>query len=69
MLWYLSSSHISKEKVVKISVTEGSRKLEMMDDFLEIERLACLPSQASCHCKTVEKMKINNAETALSGLT
>jgi hypothetical protein len=62
-------SHIKKDKVAKSSVTEGSNQLEMMDDFLEMERLACLPSETNCHGNTVDKMKINNAEAAMSGLT
>uniref|UniRef100_A0ACD5TVT7 Uncharacterized protein n=1 Tax=Avena sativa TaxID=4498 RepID=A0ACD5TVT7_AVESA len=62
-------SHIKKEKVAKSSVTEGSNQLEMMDDFLEMERLACMPAEANGHGNTVDKTKIDDAETALSGLT
>ncbi|CAM0872259.1 unnamed protein product [Alopecurus aequalis] len=62
-------SHIKKEKVAKSSVTEGSNQLEMMDDFLEMERLACLPSEANGHGNTGDKTKTGNAEAALSGLT
>ncbi|KAL6644720.1 hypothetical protein ACP70R_016328 [Stipagrostis hirtigluma subsp. patula] len=40
-------SHIKKEKGAKSSVTEGSNRLELMDDFLEMERLACLSSEAN----------------------
>ncbi|KAM3229780.1 hypothetical protein ACQJBY_060541 [Aegilops geniculata] len=62
-------SHIKKEKVAKSSVTDGSNRLELMDDFLEMERLACLPSEANGHDNTVEKIKTVDAEAAVSGLT
>lgn len=62
-------SQIKKEKGTKGSVTEGSNRLELMDDFLEMERLACLPSEANCHGNTVDKMKTDGAEATLSGIT
>ncbi|KAF7049740.1 hypothetical protein CFC21_058227 [Triticum aestivum] len=62
-------SHIKKEKVAKSSVTDGSSRLELMDDFLEMERLACLPSEANGHDNAVDKIKIVDAEAAVSGLT
>ncbi|KAF7041730.1 hypothetical protein CFC21_051481 [Triticum aestivum] len=62
-------SHIKKEKVAKSSVTDGSNRLELMDDFLEMERLACLPSEANGHDNAVDKVKMVDAEAAVSGLT
>ncbi|XP_052146660.1 filament-like plant protein 4 [Oryza glaberrima] len=62
-------SHIKKEKGAKSSVTEGSNRLELMDDFLEMEKLACLSSEANGHVSTVEKMKIDDTEASLSGIT
>jgi hypothetical protein len=62
-------SHFKKEKVAKISVTEGSNRLELMDDFLEMERLACLTSEADGNESTIDKMKIDEVGTTLSGVT
>ncbi|XP_006649732.1 filament-like plant protein 4 [Oryza brachyantha] len=62
-------SHIKKEKGAKSSVTEGSNRLELMDDFLEMEKLACLSSEANGHVSTVDKMKIDDTEASLSGIT
>ncbi|XP_062216204.1 filament-like plant protein 4 [Phragmites australis] len=54
-------SHFKKEKAVKNSVTEGSNRLELMDDFLEMERLACLSPEANGNASTIDKMKIDEA--------
>ncbi|KAG8096801.1 hypothetical protein GUJ93_ZPchr0013g35764 [Zizania palustris] len=62
-------SSFKKEKGAKSSVTEGSNRLELMDDFLEMEKLACLSSEANGHHSTVDKMKIDNTEACLSGIT
>jgi uncharacterized coiled-coil protein SlyX len=62
-------SHFKKEKVAKISVTEGSNRLELMDDFLEMERLACLTSEADGNESTIDKMKIDEVGATLSGVT
>lgn len=62
-------SHFKKEKVAKISVTEGSNRLELMDDFLEMERLACLSSEADGNESTIDKMKIDEVGATLSGVT
>ncbi|KAG8074251.1 hypothetical protein GUJ93_ZPchr0006g43222 [Zizania palustris] len=62
-------SNFKKEKGSKSSVTEGSNRLELMDDFLEMEKLACLSSKANGHDSTVEKMKIDGTEASLSGST
>lgn len=62
-------SHFKKEKVAKSSVTEGSNRLELMDDFLEMERLACLTSEADGNESTIDKMKIDEVGATLSGVT
>jgi hypothetical protein len=62
-------SHFKKEKVAKSSVTEGSNRLELMDDFLEMERLACLSSEADGNESTIDKMKIDEVGATLSGVT
>uniref|UniRef100_A0A0D9VRV2 Filament-like plant protein 4 n=2 Tax=Leersia perrieri TaxID=77586 RepID=A0A0D9VRV2_9ORYZ len=62
-------SHFKKEKGAKSSVTEGSNRLELMDDFLEMEKLACMSSEANGHVSPVEKMKIDSTEVSLSGIT
>lgn len=62
-------SHFKKEKVAKSSVTEGSNRLELMDDFLEMERLACLSSEANCNGSTIDKMKIDEVGATLSAIT
>ncbi|XP_068646671.1 filament-like plant protein 4 [Aristolochia californica] len=41
-------SHIKKEKnVERANKTESSKHLELMDDFLEMERLACLSTESN----------------------
>ncbi|TVU47745.1 hypothetical protein EJB05_07354 [Eragrostis curvula] len=62
-------SHFKKEKTIKSTVTEGSNRLELMDDFLEMERLACLTSGANGNDSTIDKMKIDEVGAALSGTT
>ncbi|CAL4921756.1 unnamed protein product [Urochloa decumbens] len=62
-------SHFKKEKAAKSSVTEDSNRLELMDDFLEMERLACLTSEANGNGSTIDKMKIDEVGATLSGVT
>lgn len=62
-------SQFKKEKAAKSSVTEDSNKLELMDDFLEMERLACLSSEANGNGSTIDKMKIDEVGATLSGTT
>ncbi|OEL27600.1 Filament-like plant protein 4, partial [Dichanthelium oligosanthes] len=62
-------SHFKKEKATKSSATEGSNRLELMDDFLEMERLACLSSEANGNGSTIDKMKIDEVGPTLSGIT
>ncbi|XP_020093778.1 filament-like plant protein 4 [Ananas comosus] len=53
-------SQFKKEKYGgKGNKTENSNHLELMDDFLEMERLACLSADSN------DKMKTENASTAL----
>lgn len=62
-------SHFKKEKAAKSSATEGSNRLELMDDFLEMERLACLTSEANGNGSTIDKMKIDEVGATLSSVT
>ncbi|KAK3147828.1 hypothetical protein QOZ80_3BG0287250 [Eleusine coracana subsp. coracana] len=62
-------SHFKKERTVKSSVTDGSNRLELMDDFLEMERLACLPPETNGNDNTIDKMKIDEVGANLSGTT
>ncbi|CAL4938511.1 unnamed protein product [Urochloa decumbens] len=62
-------SHFKKEKAAKSSATEDSNRLELMDDFLEMERLACLTSEANGNGSTIDKMKIDEVGATLSGVT
>lgn len=62
-------SQFKKEKATKSSATEGSNRLELMDDFLEMERLACLSSEANGNGSTTDKMKVDEVGATLSGLT
>ncbi|GJN08481.1 hypothetical protein PR202_ga26407 [Eleusine coracana subsp. coracana] len=62
-------SHFKKERTVKSSVTDGSNRLELMDDFLEMERLACLPPETNGNDNTIDKMKIDEVGATLSGTT
>ncbi|WVZ56204.1 hypothetical protein U9M48_006772 [Paspalum notatum var. saurae] len=62
-------SQFKKEKAAKSSVTEDSNRLELMDDFLEMERLACLSSEANGNGSTIDKMKIDEVGATLSGTT
>ncbi|KAJ1297973.1 hypothetical protein BS78_01G419000 [Paspalum vaginatum] len=62
-------SQFKKEKAAKSSVTEDSSRLELMDDFLEMERLACLSSEANGNGSTIDKMKIDEVGATLSGTT
>ncbi|CAN6290046.1 unnamed protein product [Urochloa humidicola] len=62
-------SHLKKEKAAKSSATEDSNRLELMDDFLEMERLACLTSEANGNGNTIDKMKIDEVGATLSGVT
>ncbi|CAN6284947.1 unnamed protein product [Urochloa humidicola] len=62
-------SHFKKEKAAKSSATEDSNRLELMDDFLEMERLACLTSEANGNDNTIDKMKIDEVGATLSGVT
>ncbi|GJN41443.1 hypothetical protein PR202_gn00819 [Eleusine coracana subsp. coracana] len=59
-------SHFKKERTVKSSVTDGSNRLELMDDFLEMERLACLPPETNGNDNTIDKMKIDEVGANLS---
>jgi predicted nucleic acid-binding Zn-ribbon protein len=61
-------SHFKKERTSKSNVTDGSNRLELMDDFLEMERLACLPSEINAN-NTIDKMKTDKAGATLSGTT
>ncbi|KAF8718471.1 hypothetical protein HU200_025238 [Digitaria exilis] len=62
-------SNFKKEKAAKSSATEGSNRLELMDDFLEMERLACLSSEVNGNGSTIDKMKIDEVGATLSGTT
>ncbi|XP_066383058.1 filament-like plant protein 4 [Miscanthus floridulus] len=62
-------SQLKKEKAAKSSVTESSNRLELMDDFLEMERLACLSSEVNGNGSTIDKMKIDNVGATLPGFT
>ncbi|RLN19971.1 filament-like plant protein 4 [Panicum miliaceum] len=62
-------SHFKKEKAAKSSATEDSNRLELMDDFLEMERLAFLSSEANGNGSTIDKMKIDEVGATLSGIT
>jgi hypothetical protein len=62
-------SHFKKERTTKSSVTDDSNRLELMDDFLEMERLACLSSETSGNDNTIDKMKINEVGVTSSGTT
>ncbi|ONL95919.1 Filament-like plant protein 4 [Zea mays] len=58
-----------KEKAAKSSTTESSNRLELMDDFLEMERLACLSSEVNGNGSTVDKMKVDNVGATFAGFT
>lgn len=62
-------SQFKKEKAAKSSATESSNRLELMDDFLEMERLACLSSEVNGNGSTIDKMKIDDVGATLSGFT
>ncbi|KAL6867468.1 hypothetical protein ACP4OV_015492 [Aristida adscensionis] len=63
----LTSELSQIKKGPKSSVTDGSNRLELMDDFLEMERLACLSSDANGNVSTIDKMKIDSVGATLSG--
>ncbi|KAL5653152.1 hypothetical protein ACJX0J_038610 [Zea mays] len=62
-------SQFKKEKAAKSSATESSNRLELMDDFLEMERLACLSSDVNGNGSTIDKMKIDEVGATLSDFT
>jgi hypothetical protein len=59
--------HFKKERTTKSSVTDDSNRMELMDDFLEMERLACLSSETNGSDNTIDKMNINDVGVTLSG--
>ena len=65
----LELSQFKKEKAAKSRATEDSNRLELMDDFLEMERLACLSSEANGNGSTIDKMKIDEVGATLAGIT
>jgi len=65
----LELSQFKKEKAAKSRATEDSNRLELMDDFLEMERLACLSSEANGNGSAINKMKIDEVGATLSGIT
>ncbi|KAG2542149.1 hypothetical protein PVAP13_9NG570142 [Panicum virgatum] len=65
----LELSQFKKEKAAKSRAIEDSNRLELMDDFLEMERLACLSSEANGNGSAINKMKIDEVGATLSGIT
>ncbi|RLN41497.1 hypothetical protein C2845_PM01G45140 [Panicum miliaceum] len=59
-------SHIKKDKAGKHNLTENSNQMGLMDDFLEMERLACLSSEAQ-ECEGIVEKK-NNVVKMLDGI-
>ncbi|XP_062201128.1 filament-like plant protein 4 [Phragmites australis] len=62
-------SHFKKDKGGKRSLTENSNQMGLMDDFLEMERLACLSSEAKGCDGIVDKKKVGKVEETLSTIT
>lgn len=54
-------SHIKKDKGGKHTLTEKSNQMGLMDDFLEMERLACLSSEAQ-ECGVIVDKKVGKVE-------
>uniref|UniRef100_A0A0E0M5P6 Filament-like plant protein 4 n=1 Tax=Oryza punctata TaxID=4537 RepID=A0A0E0M5P6_ORYPU len=62
-------SHIKKDKGGKGSLTENSNQMVLMDDFLEMERLACLsPERKECG-GFIDKKKAAKVDTTLTTVT
>nr|TKV94304.1 hypothetical protein SEVIR_9G285100v2 [Setaria viridis] len=61
-------SHIKKDKGNKHNLTENSNQMGLMDDFLEMERLACLSSEAQ-ECEGIVKEKVGKIGATLSPVT
>jgi len=60
-------SHIKKDKAGKHNLTENSNQMGLMDDFLEMERLACLSSAQEC--QGIVDKKVDKVVEALSSVT
>ncbi|PAN47917.1 hypothetical protein PAHAL_9G304200 [Panicum hallii] len=61
-------SHIKKDKAGKHNLTENSNQMGLMDDFLEMERLACLSSEAQ-ECEGIVGKKVGKVVETLSSVT
>ncbi|KAL5231049.1 hypothetical protein ABZP36_029825 [Zizania latifolia] len=62
-------SHIKKDKGGKPgkgSLTENSNQMVLMDDFLEMERLACLSPEAKGCRGFIDKKKVDKIDTTLT---
>ncbi|XP_073008806.1 filament-like plant protein 4 [Typha latifolia] len=57
-------SQFKKGKEVDKGKAENSNNLELMDDFLEMERLACLPAENNNSEGAVVNMKFENADNS-----
>jgi hypothetical protein len=61
-------AHIKKDKRSGHNLTENSNQMGLMDDFLEMERLACLSSEAQ-ECEGIVKEKVGKIGVTLSSVT
>ncbi|KAG2538626.1 hypothetical protein PVAP13_9NG403700 [Panicum virgatum] len=61
-------SRIKKDKAGKHNLTENSYQMGLMDDFLEMERLACLSSEAQ-ECEGIVDKKVGKVIETLSSIT
>ncbi|XP_062205395.1 filament-like plant protein 4 [Phragmites australis] len=61
--------NFTKDKAGRHNLTENSNQMGLMDDFLEMERLACLPSEAEGCGNIVDKKKVGKVEATLSNVT
>ncbi|CAN6288471.1 unnamed protein product [Urochloa humidicola] len=61
-------SHGKKDRGVKHNLIENSNQIGLMDDFLEMERLACLSSEAQ-ECEGIVEKKVGKVGVTLSSVT
>ncbi|CAN6283561.1 unnamed protein product [Urochloa humidicola] len=61
-------SHSKKDRGGKHNLTENSNQMGLMDDFLEMERLACLSSETQ-ECEGIVEKKVGKVGVTLSSVT
>ncbi|KAL5224997.1 hypothetical protein ABZP36_011636 [Zizania latifolia] len=62
-------THIKKDKGGKGSLTENTNQMVLMDDFLEMERLACLSPEIKGSRASIDKKKADKTGTTLATVT